>query len=98
MTPVKVPTVPCADPAPGQNTAATNAAVAKDDFDMLNLPHALGDQPQTESLDANDPVPYLELGRTTHGASQTAAAGYLKRHSKARERREHRDCSWRELP
>jgi hypothetical protein len=68
MTPVKVPTVLCADAALGQETAATNATAAKDGFDMLNLPPALGDQPATESLDANDAVPDLELGRTTHGA------------------------------
>jgi hypothetical protein len=37
MTPVKVPTALCADAAPGQETAATNATAAKDDFDMLNL-------------------------------------------------------------
>jgi hypothetical protein len=35
MTPVKVPTVACADAAPGQETAATNATAAKDGFDML---------------------------------------------------------------
>jgi len=63
MTPVKVPTVPCADAAPGQETAATNATAAKDGFDMPNLPRSVGDQPATESVDANRRVPYLELGR-----------------------------------
>ncbi len=57
MTPVKVPTVPCADAAPGQETAATNATAAKVGFDMLNLPRSLGDRPATESADANDRVP-----------------------------------------
>src|SRR5260370_33809009 len=68
MTPVKVPTVPCADATPGQETAATNATAAKDGFDMLNLPRSLGDQPATESVDANDRVLYLELGRNSHNA------------------------------
>jgi hypothetical protein len=40
MTPVKVPTAPCADAAPGQETAATNAKAAKDGFDILSLPRS----------------------------------------------------------
>jgi hypothetical protein len=58
MTPVKVPTVLCADATPGQETATTNATAAKDGFDTPNLPRSLGDQPATESVDANDRVPY----------------------------------------
>jgi hypothetical protein len=68
MTPVKVPTVPCADAAPEQDTTATNAAAANDGFDMLNLPRSLGDQPAPESVDANDCFPYLESGRNSHNA------------------------------
>src|SRR5262249_39791078 len=97
MTPVNVPTMRCADAAPGQETAATNATAAKDGFNIPNLPRSLGDQPATDSVDANDRVPYLELGRnpTTHAApdalptkpSHAPAAApfpdYLKRHSKA---------------
>src|ERR1700693_3345601 len=102
MTPVKVPTVPCADAAPGQETAAINATAAKDGFDMLNLPRSLDDQPATESVDR---VLYLELGRNSHYARRNASttkpsrapaaapfSGYLKRNSKARECRNPRSA------
>src|SRR6516162_180463 len=61
MTPVKVPTVPCAEAAPGQETAATNATAAKDSFDMLEPPSFA-------------PL-YLERGRNskTHGAPDACA-------------------------
>src|SRR5262249_45408654 len=99
MTPVKVPTVPCADAAPGQETAATNATAAKDDFDMPKLPRSLGDQPATESVDANmasltwnwaviptaHAAPDALPAKPSHGPAAAPFSDYLKRHSKARE-------------
>src|SRR5262249_25096760 len=94
MTPVKVPTVLCADTTPGQETAATNATATKDGFDMPNLPRSLGDQPATASVDANDCAPYWNWActerrmRCPQSSRDPAAApfsDYLKRHSKARE-------------
>src|SRR5262245_4730226 len=93
MTPVKVPTVLCADTTPGQETAATNATATKDGFDMPNLPRSLGDQPATASVDANDCAPYWNWActerrmRCPQNSRDPAAApfsDYLKRHSKAR--------------
>src|SRR5215470_12231881 len=99
MRPVKVPTVLCADPTPGQETAANNATAAKDGFDMLNLPRSLGDQPATEFVDANDRVPSLDCAaiptmhaapdalptKSSHAPAAAPFSAYIKRHSKARE-------------
>src|SRR5262245_23472 len=78
MTPVKVPTAPCADAAPGQDTAATSASAAKDGFDMLSLPRSLDDQLATVSVDVDDHVPHLELvaSATTLGASNALPASH----------------------
>jgi hypothetical protein len=94
MTPVKVPTVPCADAAPGRETAATNATAAKDDFDMLNLHGPLRDRPQRmlwmptiTFLEPRFPQPMVPRMRCPRNhrtpRQQSLFSAYLNRHGKA---------------